>query len=98
MIKLLRYQRARLDASRSARLRCFCAKTQQTLFDSKVDEFKSELPDRILERLDRIAASAKLSQGERVLDVGAGTSHVRVSQTHRSTYEPQWQCAFRGFG
>lgn len=74
MIKVLRCRGANLRAAKAARLACSCTKTQQQIFDNKVDEFKAELPQHIIDRLERVAVSASLSPGERVLDVGSGVS------------------------
>lgn len=49
-----------------------CVAQQRTIFDEKVTEFKKELPDEVLERLDMVVKSALMDPEDRVLDVGAG--------------------------
>lgn len=48
---------------------------QRAIFDKKVPEFKLELPDEVLERLDMTVKSAAMDPEDRVLDVGAGPCH-----------------------
>ena len=46
---------------------------QRELFDGIVHRFEPPLPEGVPERLERIVASAAISAGEVVLDVGTGT-------------------------
>eukprot|EP00892_Ulva_mutabilis_P003187 jgi/Ulvmu1/1286/UM011_0010.1 len=76
MMKLLASHGPRPQASGAARIRCFCTRTQQQIFDTKVEDFKAQLPASIAQKLERIAASACLSNGDRVLDAGTGTGNL----------------------
>lgn len=52
-----------------------CVSQQRAIFDKKVPEFKQELPDEVIERLDMTVKSAAMDPEDRVLDVGAGPCH-----------------------
>jgi hypothetical protein len=66
--------RLRLNTSRASARFCStrCVAKQREIFDSKVDEFKLEIPNEVVERLKKIAQSAVMSPDDRVLDVGSG--------------------------
>ena len=56
-------------------------KYQKRIFTKEADSFHKPIPDEVEKRLQRIVATAALSRGERVLDVGTGTGvlipHIR---------------------